>query len=74
MEALVSGLPFQWYRPVRRQLRVILKDVNRERRRAGMVQIRLACIPNKMRVTGVFAETRADSDEAAELSSKTEAA
>ena len=55
-ESVVRDLPFQWYRPVRDQLRVILKDVNRVRRRAGFEPVRLACIPMRMRVTDVFVE------------------
>lgn len=53
-EGLVRSLPFQWYKPVRDQLRVILNDVNRARRRAGFEPVRLACIPSLMRVTDVF--------------------
>ena len=59
IEALVSGLPYQWYRPVRQQLRVILNEVNRVRRHAGLSPVRLSCVPTKMRVTQIFVDETA---------------
>lgn len=46
----IRSLPYQWYRPVREQLKVILKEVNRRRRYSGFEPVRLSCIPAKMRV------------------------
>jgi hypothetical protein len=64
-ESIVRSLPFQWYKPVRHQVRVILKEVNRARRHACLPPVRLSCVPTKMRVTDVFVDRAADEPKAA---------
>ena len=56
MEREFSRLPYQPYSPVYRQLLSIAKAVNRARKRRGFTPIDYACIPNKKRLTKVFAE------------------
>jgi hypothetical protein len=65
LESFVRSLGFQWYKPVRNQVRVILKEVNRARRHAGLSPVRLTCVPTKMRVTEVFVDATADDTKAA---------
>jgi len=62
IEAVVASLPWQWYRPVREQVKVILKEVNKVRRYAGMKPVRLGCVPKRMRISRV---ERAVEEEAA---------
>ena len=64
-ESFVRCLPLQWYKPVRQQLRVIIKEVNRARRHAALLPIRLLCVPTKMRVTEVFVDATAEESKAA---------
>ena len=64
-ESVVRSLPFQWYKPVRHQVRVILKECNRARRHAGLPPVRLSCVPTKMRVTDVFVDDSTNESKAA---------
>ena len=53
IEAEFASLPFQPYRDVGRQLRAILREVNRRRSRYfGFEPARLSCLPNKVRIAG----------------------
>jgi hypothetical protein len=49
LEEEVRTLPYQWYQPVRTQLKTILREVNKVRRRSGLSQIRFDCVPDRMR-------------------------
>ena len=60
MQQQLFGLPYQAYGPVREQLYMIAKAVNRIRRRAGLTPVDYRCIPRKMRVTKVFVDHGVD--------------
>jgi hypothetical protein len=49
-----TELPFQPYRPVREQLRSILRSVNKSRRAAGYQRIPISVIPFKRRIVRPF--------------------
>lgn len=53
-EREVQSLPYQWYKPVRGQVKEIVREVNKIRRRAGLAQVRLSCVPQTMRVPRQF--------------------
>ena len=60
MEAEFRRLPFQLYKPVQMQIRIIAKEVNRVRRYAGFEPVRLTRLPNRMRpLTAVFSDEHA---------------
>ena len=63
MEQQFRGLPYQVYGPVREQLYIIAKTVNRIRGRTGLSPVDYQCISNKMRVTKVFADPAAGGSE-----------
>lgn len=51
IEAEFASLPFQPYRDVGRQLRTILREVNRRRcRYVGFQPARMSCVPNRVRI------------------------
>jgi hypothetical protein len=56
LEQEFRQLRWQPYEPVRRQLVVIVKAVNRKRRYAGLRQIRLSCVPTMRTIGSVFRE------------------
>ena len=55
MESEIASLPYQPYRDVGRQLRIMLKEVNRRRSRySGFEPARVQCIPQRMRVSRIY--------------------
>ena len=52
LEAVFWNLPLIWYGPVQRQVRAIVNEVNRTRRRYGLPRIRITRCVRRSRITG----------------------
>lgn len=50
LESLFWNLPFEPYRPVRSQILSLLREVNRQRRAAGLPEVRRDCVRWKRRI------------------------